>query len=147
MDSQTQKLETEPKRRSNVLSKLIHDFQLKYYRLDNRDKSNILMSINRLKFDRKIPLKCKPIEYIKTQSLECSICNQDYRKQDSISRCMTCKQDLHSDCLISWSSEQLNFSSEVTCPFCRAPWQNNRKLYYPHLNDNTIQPIDLQIVI
>jgi hypothetical protein len=79
----------------------------------------------------KIAINFKPIVYICPESEECGICRSEFEPDQKIVQCHQCKHHLHSDCQSNWCYESINIESEPTCPFCRAQWKHNNKIYYP----------------
>lgn len=114
----------------NPVYTFLHDCQLNYFNLTNENKSKIMGAVNKIRLDKKIPIKYKPIEYIQPKTEECCICYNIFNQDTPISQCCKCGQHLHSDCLIKWCYEYIKWESYVTCPFCRAKWGKNEKLYY-----------------
>lgn len=49
---------------------------------------------------------------------DCSICYEDYSKNEDISQCESCKKFFHKDCISVW----LRKASRRTCPMCRSEW-------------------------
>lgn len=54
---------------------------------------------------------------INLEECECPICFEEMKsKKESIEKCLTCKNYLHSDCLRRWLKQS------KTCVYCRSPW-------------------------
>ena len=122
----------------NLVNKFLYDCQFNYYHLTDNDKLTIMATINKIQLDKKIPIKYKPIEYIQPKTEECSICCNSFNHDTPISQCCQCGQHLHSDCLIKWCYEYIKWEPSVTCPFCRAKWGKNEKLYYPLVSSESV---------
>jgi hypothetical protein len=113
---------------SNQLYKILRSHRAKYNSLPNNLKVEAMGVINKLKLDRKIPIKQKPVHFINPQGHECSICTAAYDQNERIVECSSCKQQLHFKCLIGWCYECIRDGQSSTCPYCRAAWKDNGKL-------------------
>jgi len=121
---------------SKTLIDILCSHRMNYYQMSDNEKKKVMDLANQIKLDKKIPIKCKPIEYIEAKDHECVICCQPYSHSDRIGECLFCKQQLHQDCLMGWCFESIQSSSQPTCPFCRAIWKDNGKLNYPLISSS-----------
>src|SRR5918992_3471037 len=116
---------------TNNLRNILFYHRTQYYNMSDEEKRKIMNLANRIQLEKKIPIKHKTIQYIRTQSHECIICYQPYIKTERIGECLYCKQQLHQKCLLGWCITNINNMLQPTCPFCRADWKDNGKLNYP----------------
>lgn len=120
---------------SNKLSELIREYRLKFYNLSNDEKIKTLLMADQIKLSKKIPIKCKPVERIVPKDQHCVICYQDYNLEERVTTCKTCKNQMHSTCLINWCYESIHNTSQATCPFCRSRWKDNGVQYFVKKQD------------
>lgn len=63
------------------------------------------------------PIQSNDVEVDIDDDCECPICFEEMKsRKESIEKCTTCKNYLHSDCLKRWLRQS------KTCVYCRSPW-------------------------
>jgi hypothetical protein len=64
----------------------------------------------------------KPIED------DCPICCTEFTKDEDIVWCRAaCGNNVHRTCFDQWAAMKRRENGQVTCPFCRTPWQADEK--------------------
>ena len=62
---------------------------------------------------------------------DCPIClcemSDEEVKDDLISYCKACGQNLHSKCMTVWARNSVMKGETTTCPLCRAEWKEEKK--------------------
>jgi hypothetical protein len=132
---------TETLQETESLLTILQNYHALFYQLSDADKTSACLLLDRIKLDKKIPIKIKQIKYIHPSTPECIICGSCYSAEDRIVECSSCHQHLHSKCSLEWAYNSISDQMCATCPFCRSSWKDTGKLHYPLPSPTQMPPV------